>query len=70
MLTRILEEIESPHAAAGAVATVSQEIMGQDIILRAVFQAVEETKPVRASLEHAFLALAGDDDGEEAEVGE
>lgn len=45
VLTRILEEIESPHAAAGAVATVSQEIMGQDIILRAVFQAVEETKP-------------------------
>lgn len=32
--------------------------------------SVAEIKPVRASLEHAFLALAGDDNGEGAEVGD
>ncbi|MBM4326809.1 MAG: hypothetical protein FJ118_06555, partial [Deltaproteobacteria bacterium] len=47
-LTRIIGEIESAHAAAGAVATVSQEIRGFDIVLRGVFQAVDETDPARS----------------------
>ncbi|MEW6532613.1 MAG: PilC/PilY family type IV pilus protein [Thermodesulfobacteriota bacterium] len=44
-LTAIIGQIESAHAAAGAVATVSQEIRGFDIVLRGVFQAVDEADP-------------------------
>ncbi len=45
VLTKIIAQIESAHAAAGAVATVSQEIRGRDLVLRGVFQAVDENHP-------------------------
>lgn len=44
-LTKIMGDVTSGNAAASAVATVSQEMRAEDVVVRGVFQASDPDKP-------------------------
>ncbi|MEW6349946.1 MAG: hypothetical protein AB1646_12840 [Thermodesulfobacteriota bacterium] len=54
-LTAILQDIQSRNASAGAVATVSQQTQGGDIILRGAFDALPSGGTVTTTAQATYL---------------